>query len=69
MTAVGGAVGLASALALGRVAESVLFGLSSNDPRVLAAAAVVLGVVAVAAGYLPAWRPSRVAPGSALRAE
>jgi ABC-type antimicrobial peptide transport system permease subunit len=69
MTAVGAVVGIASALALGRLAQSLLFGLSSYDARVVVSAAMVLGVVAVGAGYLPAWRASRVAPMRALRAE
>jgi predicted permease len=69
MTVVGGLIGVAAALALGRAAQSLLFGLSSYDARVVVAAAVVLGVVAVAAGYVPAWRASRVAPMKALRAE
>jgi predicted permease len=69
MAAIGVAVGLAAALALGRVAQAVLFGLSGHDPIVLAAAAAVLVVVVVAASWLPAWRASRIAPLEALRYE
>ena len=57
------AAGLACAVALGRVAESVLFGLVGYDLRVLAAATVVLGIVVTAAGYLPARHASRVDRG------
>jgi predicted permease len=69
MTLVGQALGVAAALALGGVARSLLFGLSGDDPRVVAGAAVVLAAAALAAGLVPAWRASRIPPGSALRAE
>ncbi len=69
MLAVGGVLGLAAALALGRVARSLLFQLQGHDPRVLAGGAVVLAAVALAAAYLPARRASRVHPMEALRYE
>jgi predicted permease len=69
MAAIGLGLGLAAALALGALAEAVLFGLSGRDPAVIGAAAVVLGVVILAASWLPAWRASRIAPTEALRYE
>jgi ABC-type antimicrobial peptide transport system permease subunit len=69
MTLVGGAVGLAVALALGRTAQSLLFGLAPHDPVVVLAWVVVLAAVAMAAGYLPARRASTVDPIKALRYE
>jgi ABC-type antimicrobial peptide transport system permease subunit len=36
---------------------------------VVAAAAIVLALVALAAGLVPAWRASRVSPAGALRSE
>ncbi len=69
MAAIGAAVGLAAALALGRVAQAVLFGLSGHDPVVIAAAVAVLAAVVLAASWLPAWRASRIAPLEALRYE
>ena len=66
---VGGAIGTAAALALGRAARSLLFGMDGHDPAVIALAAVVLTTVALGAGYLPARRASRVDPVRALRYE
>lgn len=67
MTLVGGLLGLAAALALGRAAQSLLFGLDGHDPVVLAAACVLLGLVALGAAWLPARRVGRVDPMVALR--
>jgi len=67
MAALGGVVGLAAAIALGRAAQSMLFGLDGRDPVVLVSAAAVLGVVALVAGWVPAWRASRLSPVNALR--
>jgi predicted lysophospholipase L1 biosynthesis ABC-type transport system permease subunit len=60
-------IGLVLALALGRVAESLLFQVSPRDPAIMAAVVVVLGAVVLAAALLPAIRASRVDPASALR--
>jgi predicted lysophospholipase L1 biosynthesis ABC-type transport system permease subunit len=65
----GGAAGVLAALALGRAARSLLFGLTGHDPAVLAGAVGVIALVALAAGYLPARRAARVDPIRALRAE
>jgi ABC-type lipoprotein release transport system permease subunit len=46
-----------------------LFDMSPTDPLTLTAAAIVLTLVALLAGYLPARRASRVNPLSALRYE
>jgi len=69
MVAVGGAIGLAGAIGLGRLAQSLLFELQGTDPLVLIAAAVSLSMVALAAGFIPAHRASQVDPMSALRYE
>jgi putative ABC transport system permease protein len=66
---VGGTLGLAAALTLGRAAEALLFGLSAYDPLVLAASVGLLSAVVLAASYVPARRASSVAPMEALRYE
>ena len=62
-------IGVPAALLGARLISSQLFGMSPTDPLTLAAAAVVLTVVALLAGYLPARRASRVNPLNALRYE
>jgi predicted permease len=69
MVLVGGVTGLAFAIGLGRLAQSLLFELEGTDPLVLVAAAVSLSLVALAAGFIPAHRASQVDPMSALRYE
>jgi predicted permease len=69
MTVVGAAIGAVGAYGIGRGAQSLLFGLNGRDPLVMAASAVLLALVALAAGSLPAWRASKVDPVQALRYE
>jgi predicted permease len=69
MVGIGVGVGLPLAVALSRIVQSQLFDLSAHDPIALVAAAVILASVAVAAGYLPARRATRVDPMLALRYE
>ncbi len=69
MVLVGGAIGVVAAIGLGRLAGSLLFGLSGHDPLVIALSVLSLGIVALAAGYIPARRASRVDPMQALRYE
>ncbi|MCH7475974.1 MAG: ABC transporter permease, partial [Gemmatimonadetes bacterium] len=69
MALIGGAIGIVAALGLGRAAQSLLFGLEGNDPLVIAIVALLLGGVALGAGYIPALKASRVDPMQALRYE
>ena len=67
--AVGGALGLAAAIALGRALNSMLFQVGGGDPLTLAGVGMVLGTVGLLAGYLPARRASGIDPIVTLRAE
>jgi ABC-type antimicrobial peptide transport system permease subunit len=69
MTAVGGVIGVAAAIALGTAARSLLFGLAGWDPIAVGLAALLLAAVARGAGYVPARRASKVEPTRALRYE
>ena len=67
VTAIGVALGLLGAVALSRVLASLVFGVSTLDPRVLASAAVFMAAVAAFAAYLPAHRATSVEPSSVLQ--
>lgn len=67
MTIVGGIIGLLAAVGLGRAAESLLFEMKGTDPAVFLAATLLLTLVALGAGLLPAHKASRVDPMHALR--
>ncbi len=69
MTIIGGSIGLAVAIAVGSLAQTMLFEIKGYDPVVLTASVAVLVLVAFAAGAIPAYRASRVDPMSALRYE
>jgi predicted permease len=69
MTMAGGAVGMAAAVSVGRMAESLLYQLRGWDPSVLFPAAALLALVALGAGFIPAHRASQVEPMRALRYE
>jgi predicted permease len=69
LLAIGVVVGAGLALALGKTASTLLFGLKFYDTVTMAIAIVTLSIVAAAASYLPAFRASRVDPMMALRDE
>jgi ABC-type antimicrobial peptide transport system permease subunit len=69
MTLVGATVGIAAAMGLGRVARSLLFEVEGTDPVVLLSSTVLLIVVALSAGFIPALSASRIDPMRALRYE
>jgi putative ABC transport system permease protein len=66
---IGTTLGLAGALALSRLISGMLFQVGARDPASLATSGLALGVVALAASLIPAWRAARVDPIEALRAE
>ena len=63
------AIGLVGAFALMRVISGLLFGVTSKDPLTFVAVALLLGLIALLACYLPARRATRVDPLEALRYE
>jgi predicted permease len=69
LTAIGLAVGLIAAVVATRLVASMLFEVKASDPATYIGVAVLLGVVSLAASYIPARRAARVDPASALRQE
>ena len=69
LAATGAAFGLAGAIAVARGIESLLYGVSPRDPISFAAAAALLFIVALLAGYGPARRAALSNPAHALRAD
>jgi ABC-type antimicrobial peptide transport system permease subunit len=69
LVAVGTGVGIAAAMAGGRVVENLLYGLKGSDPVTLIGASLLLLGVATSAAYWPARRASRIDPLTALRYE
>ena len=69
MLAIGMICGIGAATALGKLMESFLFGMHSWDLPVYGGATVILGLIALAAAYVPARRATSIEPMSALRYE
>jgi ABC-type antimicrobial peptide transport system permease subunit len=66
---VGVGIGVLASLGVGRLLESLLYGVSGVDPLAYAAAVGLLGLVALTANLLPALSAARVDPVRALRTE
>ena len=66
---IGLAIGVPSAIALGRYVSSQLYGIEPNDPWMAIGTTLLLAVVSAAAGLIPATRASRIDPILALRYE
>jgi ABC-type antimicrobial peptide transport system permease subunit len=64
---IGIAVGIIASLAVARLIASLLFRTASTDPLTFVGMVVLLGAVALLAGYLPARRASTIDPMVALR--
>lgn len=62
-------LGIVAALLLGRLMQSLLYGVRPFDPATFASGSIVLLIVALGASMLPAWRAARTAPASVLNTE
>jgi predicted permease len=69
VTGVGIFLGLTVALMSASFLEPLLFNTSPRDPLVMVGVGAVLGVVALAAGVIPAWAAAKVDPMRALRTD
>ena len=67
LVAAGIALGVGVSLWAAKFVEAMLFGLQPRDPATVAAAVVVLAAIGAVAGWLPAWRASRIDPADVLR--
>jgi predicted permease len=63
------AIGVSSALGFSRFVESFLFGVQPNSPAALVLAVAILLSAVLVAGYVPAWKASRIDPMTAVRHE
>ena len=69
LVGVGVTLGLAAAWGLSRLVGNQLYGVSPNDPMTMVAATCGLTIIALVAGYIPAYRAARVNPVTALKYE
>ena len=69
LVAMGAVVGLGGALAVSRLIEGLLFGVTPTDPATFASVLALLAAVSVVAALVPARRATRVDPLSVLRQE
>ena len=69
LLAIGLAIGIPTALALGQFVSSQLYGIQPRDPWIAGGTVLLLAAVSAAAGLIPAHRASRINPILALRYE
>ena len=69
LAVVGAAAGIGAALGVTRFMASMLYEVRANDPTTIAGVAALLGLVALAACWIPARRATRTDPMVALRYE
>jgi putative ABC transport system permease protein len=67
LTGVGLALGAIGAFALTRLMTGLLFGVTPTDAPTFAGMALLMGLVGLAACYVPARRAARMDPSAALR--
>jgi ABC-type antimicrobial peptide transport system permease subunit len=66
---IGLAIGIVAAVVASRAFAALVFGVTTTEPVVYAAVAVVLAALGIAASLVPAWRATKVDPLVALRTE
>jgi ABC-type antimicrobial peptide transport system permease subunit len=69
LVGVGAVIGVPVALAVTKFASAFLYGVGARDPMSVVVATAFLATIAILAGYLPAYRASRMDPLRALRYE
>ncbi len=69
LAVIGLVAGVGGALALTRLMQSMLYGVTATDPATFIVAPLVLTAVALAACLVPAWRAMRLDPAMVLREE
>jgi predicted permease len=69
LAALGLGAGLAGAFGLSRFMEGLLYGVSTKDPLTFGSLALLLGIIALLATWMPARRASRVDPIIAIKGE
>ena len=67
--AIGLVLGLAGAIAAGRLFRELLFNTSPADPLTLAAVGGILGAIVLVAAYVPARRAVHISPATVLRGD
>src|SRR5207248_2657634 len=68
-TMIGLAIGVASAVALGRLMTTLIFGVTTRDAVTFSTVSMIVVAVGLAASAVPAYRATRVDPLEALRSE
>jgi ABC-type antimicrobial peptide transport system permease subunit len=67
LVGIGLMLGLGAAVSVGNLAAKLPFGVQPRDTMTFASATLLHVLVAIAAGYIPARRATRVEPATALR--